>query len=92
MFSKSFLKCPWISKRDAGPAASNMCRARLVHEIPHEACDAIGHRTEARFRISMALTTCLLTYSCERTKIPGLKFCQKGRNLLAKNPLLEGIA
>lgn len=28
MFSKSFLKCPWISKRDAGPAASNTCRAR----------------------------------------------------------------
>lgn len=35
----------------------------------------------------MALTTCLLTYSCERTKIPGLKFCEKGRrNLLAKDP------
>lgn len=35
----------------------------------------------------MALTTCLLTYSCERTKIPGLKFREKGRrNLLAKDP------
>lgn len=89
MFSKPFLKCPWISKRDAGPAASNTCRARLVHEIPHGARDAIG--TEARFRISMALTTCLLTYLCERTKIPGLKFCQKGRNLLAKDPLVEEL-
>lgn len=92
MFSKPFLKCPWISKRDAGPAASNTCRARLVHEIPHGAYDVIGHGTEARFRISMALTTCLLTYSCERTKIRSLKFCQKERNLLAKDPLLKGIA
>lgn len=91
MFSKSFLKCPWISKRDAGPAASNTCRARPRNSTRSMWRDRAQNRSSFS---NLNGANDLPPHVLLRTNKDSWswKFCQKGRNLLAKNPLLEGIA